>query len=267
MNLGIMTSLVDQEAAILLGEVLDAISSGFIPNAQIQFVFTDREENFRRNPTVFRKLEEGEIPLISKSSWHLRQLIRAKEADRKIRNEREKFDRGAFQIMSRVGNPDVVILLGYMLVISPWLCQKLPLLNLHPDIPGRHKGEVGKVIKEIVSRRNKSAGAMIHLVSQELDGGRPISYFKFSLEGDGYEDLWRDPRRRIWLEQRIRMDEFRREIPLVLYTLKSISQGYIVIRQGEVHIIEGGKFVELTNGLCVNLSYAVNCYLARKMSD
>ena len=51
-----------------------------------------------------------------------------------------KFDRGVDKLIGNAGVDFAPLLAGYMLIASPFLCGKLKMLNLHPDLPGRFVG-------------------------------------------------------------------------------------------------------------------------------
>lgn len=244
-----MTSLVDQEAAQLITAVLDEIKSNFIPNTQVEFVFTDRAENLNNYPDLSSRLEEEGVPLIHKSSSTLRYLIRKNTAtSREIENEREKIDRSFFKQIQQIGAPDIIVQIGYMLIVSPWLCRMATIINLHPDLPGRHTGTWKQVIRKIIINKDYHAGAMIHLVTPELDGGSLISWFKFLIRGPQYDDFWLKPRMHNWLATLIRKEEFQREAPLLTFTLRFLSLKDILIQDKKVYFVSSaqGGYTELS---------------------
>jgi len=247
MKIGIMTSLVDEEAAVLITAILDEIKSGFIPNTSVEFVFTDRAENFENHPELLQRLGEENTPFIHKSSSTLRYLIRKSASNEEIKNEREALDRHFFQQSQSIGAPDIIVQIGYMLIISPWLCRMATIINLHPDLPRRYKGTWKDIIKRIIISKDYTAGAMIHLVAPELDSGPLISWFQFSTRGPQYDDFWVDPKRHGWLANLIRKEEFQREPHLLTYTLRFLSLKDIVIQDRKVYFVRSarGDYTEL----------------------
>lgn len=224
LNLGIFSSLKDQEALDLLLGILSAIDSGYLSGVNIKYVFCDRPENIVG--TLRAKLLVRNVRLFEKSSRELRKFIsQNRENEPALGQAREEFDRSVFEMVGGL-KVDFVLLAGYMLIVSPFLCDKLKMLNLHPDLPGRLTGTWQDIMWQITARNLNSAGAMIHLVTSELDGGPALSYFAFSVVGP-------DP-------GKIRREEFRRELPLILLTLKALAEGEITIRE-EVVYIHGEK--------------------------
>lgn len=186
----------------------------------LKYVFCDRPENIEG--ALRAKLLVRNVRLFEKSSLELRRhIFQNRGNEPAIEQAREEFDRGILKIIENQ-KVDYVLLAGYMLIVSPFLCGKLKMLNLHPDLPGRLAGTWQDIMWQITMRNLNSAGAMIHLVTPELDGGPALSYFSFSVSEP-------DP-------EKIRQEEFRRELPLILLTLKALTEEEITIRQGAVYI-------------------------------
>jgi len=76
---------------------------------------------------------------------------------------------------------------------------------------------------------------MMHLVTPELDRGPVVAYYSFPIQGDAFAPLWvkgaaeRGPL--FWL---IRQEGVRREIPLIVLTLKAVAEGRVRIKAGKV---------------------------------
>jgi len=220
LNLGFFTSLKDQEALDLMYGILGAIDSGFLSGIGVKYVFCDRPENIEG--TLRTELLARNIRLFEKSSRELRKFISQNRGNEPALGQvRGEFDRGALEVVGGC-EVDFVLLAGYMLITSSFLCNKLKMLNLHPDLPGRFAGTWQDIMRKIAMRNLNSAGAMIHLVTPELDEGPALSYFTFSVAEP-------DP-------EKIRCEEFRRELPLILLTLKAMAEGEITIREGVVYI-------------------------------
>jgi len=129
---------------------------------------------------------------------------------------------------------DVIFLAGYMLIVSELLCTRYPLLNLHPALPDGPTGTWQEVMRELATTGARSTGAMMHVVTPELDRGPVATYFAFSLTGEPYDSL-RASGDTDALADAIRKQELRREFPLILATLRSLSAGEIVVAGGRVH--------------------------------
>jgi folate-dependent phosphoribosylglycinamide formyltransferase PurN len=83
---------------------------------------------------------------------------------------------------------------------------------------------------------------MMHLVTPELDRGPVVSYCIFPIRGTFFDIYWQKNDTEM-LFQLIREHELAREFPLIISTLKALSQGDIGIRRGKV-INARGKSIE-----------------------
>lgn len=75
------------------------------------------------------------------------------------------------------GNPlDLVVLAGWMLILSPEFLQAapVPIINLHPALPGEFAGT--NAIQRAFDKRLeiKRSGVMVHRVEAEVDAGAVI---------------------------------------------------------------------------------------------
>lgn len=215
---------------------------GFIPG-RIAYVFCDRDPGETPAADRFHGVVRSlDLPLITLSSQGLRQQIRQKSPE--VEYARLAFDQRVWELLA--GYPvDVAVLAGYMLVLSPVLCDRLLCLNLHPAVPGGPEGTWRQVMWQLMESEAETAGAMMHLVTPVLDKGPPVTYMHFSLRGPEFDPLWqayREKRRQLSLPDlkaregdqeplfaRIRAAELRREFPLILLTLKNLAAGLLVL--------------------------------------
>lgn len=67
--------------------------------------------------------------------------------------------------------PDVVVLAGFMRVLSPGFVARYAgrLLNIHPSLLPRHKGL--RTHERVLAAGDREHGASVHFVTAELDGG------------------------------------------------------------------------------------------------
>jgi len=99
------------------------------------------------------------------------------------------------------------------------------------------------VIDELMRERADTTGAMMHLVTPELDRGAVVAYSSFPIQGGAFTPFWKGgPEKRGPLFWLIRQEGVRREIPLIILTLKAVAEGRIRIKDGRVM---GGKGKEL----------------------
>ena len=153
------------------------------------------------------------------------------------RNWRLEYDREVNRRIEQFA-PDLCVLAGYMLIIGEELCRKYNMINLHPAPPGGPVGSWQEVIWQLIEDKAEEAGAMMHLVTPELDRGPVISYCLFPINHKPFDRYWQKDDKNM-LFQLIRQHELAREFPLIISTLKALSQGSISIRDGKVVDAQG----------------------------
>ena len=86
--------------------------------------------------------------------------------------------------------PDVVVLAGYMRILSPSFVEHFAgrLLNIHPSLlpkyPGLHTH------RQVLENGDEEHGTSVHFVTDELDGGPVILQAKVPVfDGDSEEDV------------------------------------------------------------------------------
>lgn len=228
----------DQAAVDLFNAALEHIDRGFIPG-RIAYVFCDREPGESHASDHFHAVVRARgIPLVTYSSRELRRLIRQQAPE--LAAFRNAFDG---QVIERLRGfeAEIVVMAGYMLIISEVMCRTFLCLNLHPAVPGGPKGTWQEVMWQLMAEGAREAGGMMHLATPELDAGPPVTYFRFPLTGPTFEPLWGQWSRKVQqiplaaiqaqegegepLFARIRAEELRREFPLILLTLKNLAEG------------------------------------------
>ncbi|KAG0056651.1 hypothetical protein BGZ83_004176 [Gryganskiella cystojenkinii] len=75
--------------------------------------------------------------------------------------------------------PDLVVLAGFMHILSPAFLDQFPstpLINLHPALPGQFDGAraIERAFEAFQKGEIKRTGVMVHRVIQEVDGGEPL---------------------------------------------------------------------------------------------
>jgi folate-dependent phosphoribosylglycinamide formyltransferase PurN len=163
--------------------VQDSIHSDDI-NGRISFVFSNREPGETNESDMFFELVRSyRIPLVCLSH---KKFKTAKEEDLSVTKEwRVKFDREVNRKIKAFAS-DLCVLAGYMLIVSEELCQQHDMINLHPAPPGGPVGSWQEVIRTLIDNRADTAGAMMHLVTPELDRGPVVSYCLFSIKGEPF---------------------------------------------------------------------------------
>ena len=104
-------------------------------------------------------------------------------------DSREAFDLRLMQEIDAYA-PDVVVLAGYMRILSPAFVAHYRgrLLNIHPSLlpkyPGLHTH------RQALANGDREHGTSVHFVTEELDGGPVILQAKIPVfEGDNEEDI------------------------------------------------------------------------------
>jgi phosphoribosylglycinamide formyltransferase, formyltetrahydrofolate-dependent len=102
---------------------------------------------------------------------------------------REAFDRELVQEIDAYA-PDVVVLAGYMRILSPAFVSHYSgrLLNIHPSLlpkyPGLHTH------RQVLENGDEEHGTSVHFVTDELDGGPVILQAKIPVfDGDDEDDI------------------------------------------------------------------------------
>ena len=212
---------------------MDAIESGEL-NARIEFIFCNRERGQAAGSDRFIAFAESHgIPVVTLSS----RAFRKEHGNRPWSALREDFDRAAIELI-RPFNVDLTVNAGYML-IAPLLCRDHLMINLHPALPDGPAGMWQNVIWELIEKQAPETGAMVHIVTEEVDGGPVLSYCRFNTRGSGIDPLWDAIAGRSLSEikeadgednalfVKLREMGLLRERPLVVQTLKAVSDGRI----------------------------------------
>ena len=235
----------------LLKTILENIEGGVV-NAEISFVFCSREEGEAEGSDLYLKMvRDNGLNLVAFSSRNFKPEMRreGKGNPDVMRQWRIAYDK---EIMSRLTyhTSDINVLAGYMLIVGEEMCDKYDLINLHPAAPDGPAGTWQEVIWELIGSKAEQSGVMIHLVTKELDKGPPITYCTFPLRGQSIDPLWESHEQALGkqsldqiiheeggnypLFKEIRRRGAIRELPLIVQTLKTFSEGKIIIDNHQV---------------------------------
>jgi phosphoribosylglycinamide formyltransferase-1 len=249
----------DEAARELLGIVVEHISKGTIA-AEIRYVFCNRERGESLESDRFIQfIETFGIPLILFSSKDFLPSLRKKDPEtwRTLYHQ---------EVEKRLcDHPvDIIVLAGYMLIVSPPFCESFSIINLHPAAPNGPAGTWQEVIWQLIQKRADQTGVMMHLVTKDLDEGPPITFVTFSIKGLDFDLLWKDFDSKLKsqsfqqlreregesnpLFKEIRRQGVRRELPLIVMTIKALSEGRVRIEKGKI-LDETGKEI---GGMCLN---------------
>ncbi|MCB1704632.1 MAG: phosphoribosylglycinamide formyltransferase [Halioglobus sp.] len=102
---------------------------------------------------------------------------------------REAFDQALVDALHS-SDIDLVILAGFMRILTPVLIKPYlgRLLNIHPSLLPKYPGL--KTHQRALDAGDTEAGATVHFVTQELDGGPPVLQVRVPIErGDTADSL------------------------------------------------------------------------------
>ena len=264
-NIGWFSSGRDEAAIDLLKVVSDAIQSGII-KGKISFVFVTREKGEKPESDKFIEFAENlGLKIIALSHRNFEPELRKKGLNESAKSGiespilekwRKLYDEATMEMLSDY-NPDMIVLAGYMLIVSPDMCNKYKMINLHPALPGGPKGTWQEVVWQLIEQKAKKSGVMMHLITPELDAGPAITYCEYSIYDDFIKPLWdqweiKRKTKSLQIQKaegeneplfkEIRMRGLEREFPLIVATLRSASLGEFNIVNGEV-LSNGQKLI------------------------
>jgi phosphoribosylglycinamide formyltransferase-1 len=280
-EIGWFSSGRDEAARDLLQVVFDEIQSGSI-KGRISFVFVSRDRSEKPESDEFIRLAESfglDVVCLSHRGFEpemrkagLRESRELGEDSPLLIDWRRKYDE---QVMAMLAGyrADLIVLAGYMLILSPDMCQEYDMINLHPALPGGPKGTWQEVVWQLLEEEAEKTGVMMHLIIPELDAGPAITYCEFSISDDEIQSLrdqWRAKRRERSLKEiqksegedeplfrEIRRRGLMREFPLIVATLKAAASGEFSIVNGEV--IAGGRKLVRGFDLTEEIERAIEC--------
>jgi len=100
---------------------------------------------------------------------------------------REEFDEVLVQAIKKA-DVDLVVLAGFMRILTPVFTKQVKSINLHPSLLPRHKGV--NAIEKSFSDEHKEGGVSVHYVNDELDGGEIILQREISKEGLSFDEYY-----------------------------------------------------------------------------
>ena len=226
-------------------------------DVEISFVFCNWDNTEEPNPRreqreMFFDMVKGYgIPLITKS-W---KTFRPDLWDTDEKEWRDEYGK-ELRRLTRDYDIDLGILAGYMLWMDDETCREYDMLNLHPALPDGPKGTWQEVIWQLIREDADRQGAMLHLCTPEWDRGAPLTYCGFSLRGGDYDKLWENLYAKLEestlediaktegveepLFKRIRADGAKRELPLIVETIRSFADGRVRIENKQL-VADGKK--------------------------
>jgi len=105
--------------------------------------------------------------------------------DSKGFSSREEFDSMVVDIVKQYG-VELVVLAGFMRILTPVFTEQVSAINLHPSLLPRHKGM--KAIERSYDDEHPEGGVSVHWVTSELDGGEIILQKSVAKEQKSFEE-------------------------------------------------------------------------------
>lgn len=102
--------------------------------------------------------------------------------------DRQLFESALIEVIDRY-QPKLVVLAGYMLILSPEFVQHYSgrLINIHPSLlpnyPGLHTHQ------KVLDNHDNVHGSTVHFVTEELDGGPVILQKRFTVMPSDNEEM------------------------------------------------------------------------------
>ena len=142
----------------------------------LEYVFVNREYGEHKGSDNFIDyLKINKINTITLSS----KKFKKKNSNQPFFKYRREYDLEVNNLISSY-NTDIIVMAGYMLILSDILCNKFRFINLHPALPKGPKGTWVDVIKYLISNNITESGLNVHVVTNKLDAGQSIGYCNFS---------------------------------------------------------------------------------------
>lgn len=152
----------------------------------LEYVFVNREYGEQQGSDNFIDyLKVNKINTITLSSKNFKK----KNLNKPFFKYRREYDLEVKNLISSY-DTDLIVMAGYMLILSDILCNEFRFINLHPALPKGPKGTWVDVIKYLISNNITESGLNVHVVTNKLDSGKSIGYCNFSY-GNSNEE-WKE---------------------------------------------------------------------------
>ena len=141
----------------------------------LEYVFVNREYGEQQGSDNFIDyLKVNKINTITLSSKNFKK----KNLNKPFFKYRREYDLEVKNLISSY-DTDLIVMAGYMLILSDILCNEFRFINLHPALPKGPKGTWVDVIKYLISNNITESGLNAHVVTNKLDSGKSIGYCNF----------------------------------------------------------------------------------------
>ena len=212
LNIGVLTST----KATDLQAVIDAIEAKQL-NAKISVVISDKEDAYALERAKKHNIEAVFIDAKAEDILAVNDKEERREAfDKKVVAELEKH------------NVDLILAIGYMRIISPWLIDKYKnkIMNIHPSLLPAFAGGMDKdVHAEVLKAGVKETGCTLHFVDETVDGGPIILQKKVPVEENETVDS---------LKEKVQ----KAEQEVIIKAIKLYDEGRLKVESNKVEIVE-----------------------------
>ena len=137
-------------------------------------------------------------------------------------DDRESFDRAVAEVLDGY-EPELVVLAGFMRILSPWFVQHYEgrILNIHPALLPKYPGL--DTHQRVLDAGDEWHGSTVHFVTEELDGGPRILQGRLRVNPDESADE---------LQHRVQAIEH------LIYPEAAglVGSGRVMFRDGETYI-------------------------------
>ncbi|WP_462169646.1 phosphoribosylglycinamide formyltransferase [Pseudoalteromonas xiamenensis] len=109
--------------------------------------------------------------------------IHTEVLDHKAYASRDAYDNALADVINQF-SPDLVVLAGFMRILTPDLVQKFKgkMLNIHPSLLPKYQGL--NTHQRAIDANDAEHGVSVHFVTEELDGGPVIVQAKVAIESN-----------------------------------------------------------------------------------
>ncbi len=154
-----------------LDAIVSAIDEGIL-NATIKLVISNKE-----NAYILKRAEKNNIKSMFLSDYSV---------------TREEYG----NLLNKIfidNNVDIVLLIGFMRILSKSLCKKWDnkILNVHPSLLPKYAGGINNnVHRDVLKNKDSETGCTIHYVTSNVDSGPILIQKKCEVQpGDTIESL------------------------------------------------------------------------------
>ncbi|KAK1708975.1 phosphoribosylglycinamide formyltransferase [Colletotrichum lupini] len=176
-----------------LQAIINAVADGTVPRSKIEKVIVNRKTAY-----AVQRAEKAGIPTRYFNLVSGGFTAKGEKDEAKLREGRGRYDAALAELVLQ-NEPDLVVLAGWMHVFSapflrPLEAAGVPVINLHPALPGRYDGAnaIGRAYEDFQAGKleNNRTGAMIHYVIETVDRGEPILIEEVEIRsGDSLADV------------------------------------------------------------------------------